>query len=62
MQFVIGEGDEPSGLHEMVKLMRVGAKAKVIIPSYLAYGLVGDDNKIPPSATLFYDLYLVEVQ
>jgi FKBP-type peptidyl-prolyl cis-trans isomerase len=59
--FVIGEGDEPSGLHEVVQLMRVGSRAKVILPSYLAYGLIGDENKIPPSATLFYDLYLVEV-
>ena len=62
LEFVLGEGDEPTGLHEMVKLMRVGSRAKVIIPSYLAYGLVGDENKIPPNASLFYDLYLVEVQ
>jgi FKBP-type peptidyl-prolyl cis-trans isomerase len=59
--FVVGEGDEPTGLHEVVQLMRVGSRAKVILPSYLAYGLIGDEHKIPPSATLFYDLYLVEV-
>ena len=59
--FVIGEGDEPTGLHEAVKLMRVGGRAKLILPSYLAYGLIGDENKVPPSATLFYDLYLKEV-
>jgi len=59
--FVVGEGDEPTGLQEVVQLMRVGARAKVILPSYLAYGLVGDEKRIPPNATLFYDLYLVEV-
>ncbi len=59
--FVIGTGDEPTGLHEIVQLMQVGAKAKVILPSYLAYGVIGDEKKIPPRATLFYDLYLKEV-
>jgi len=59
--FVIGEGDEPSGLQEAVQLMEVGARAKVILPSYLAYGAVGDEKKIPPRATLFYDLYLKEI-
>ena len=59
--FTVDRDDEPTGLHEAIKLLRVGAKAKVILPSYLAYGLIGDENKIPPSATLFYDLYLKEV-
>ena len=60
-EFVIGEDDEPSGLHEAVKLMSVGSRAKLILPSYLAYGLIGDEKKVPASATLFYDLYLKEV-
>jgi len=59
--FIIGEDDEPTGLHEAIKLMKVGAKAKLILPSYLAYGLIGDENRVPASATLFYDLYLKEV-
>jgi len=60
--FIIGQGDEPTGLQEAVQLMRVGARAKLILPSYLAYGLIGDENRIPASATLFYDLYLKEVR
>ena len=59
--FIIAQGDEPTGLHEAVKLMKVGARAKLILPSYLAYGLIGDENRVPASATLFYDLYLKEV-
>ena len=60
--FVIGKGDEPTGLQEAVQLMKVGARAKLILPSYLAYGLIGDENRIPASATLFYDLYIKEVR
>lgn len=59
--FIIGSGDEPTGLQEAVKLMKVGSRAKLILPSYLAYGLIGDEKSIPPNATLFYDLYLKEV-
>jgi peptidylprolyl isomerase len=59
--FIVGKGDEPSGLQEAVQLMHVGGRAKLILPSYLAYGLVGDGDKVPASATLFYDLYLKEV-
>jgi len=60
-KFTVGQGDEPRGLQEAVKLMRVGARAKLILPSYLAYGLIGDENKVPPNATLFYDLYLKNI-
>lgn len=59
--FEIGTSDEPTGLQEIVQLLPVGAKAKVILPSYLAYGAVGDENNIPPRATLIYDIYLKEV-
>ena len=59
--FIVGSGDEPTGLQEAVKLMKVGSRAKLILPSYLAYGFIGDEKSIPPNATLFYDLYLREV-
>lgn len=57
------EGDAiESGLHEAVQLMHVGEKAKFILPSYLAHGVHGDDEKIPPLSALVVDLQLVEVQ
>lgn len=59
--FEIGKAEVENGVEEAVMLMRVGDKAKVIIPSHLAFGLVGDDNKIPKRATLIYDLELVEL-
>jgi len=60
--FVVDKSEEPSGLHEAIKYMKVGGKAMLVIPSYLAYGLLGDENKIPKKATLFYNIYLKEVK
>ena len=60
--FKVDKSDEPTGLHQVIKLLKVGDKAKVVVPSYLAYGLLGDDNKIPAKATLFYDIYVKKVK
>jgi len=61
-EFVIGYGGVESGLEEAVLLLRQGDKAKIIIPAYLAYGLLGDQQKIPPGATLVYDMELIELK
>lgn len=59
--FKLGEGDQISGLHEAVALLQEGDSARFIIPSYLAYGLTGNQNEVPPNAALFYDLALVDL-
>lgn len=59
--FKVGQGDVVSGLHEAVTLLSVGDSARLILPSYLGYGLTGDQNKIPSNAALFYDLSLVSL-
>lgn len=57
------EGDNvESGLHEAVLLMHVGGKAKFILPSYIANGLQGDNDKIPPMSAILVDLELLEVK
>jgi FKBP-type peptidyl-prolyl cis-trans isomerase FkpA len=57
------EGDNiESGLHEAVLLMHVGDKAKFILPSYMANGLQGDNDKIPPMSAILVDLELLEVK
>jgi len=61
-QFVIGKSNEISGLEEGILLMRVGDRAKFIIPSHLAFGLLGDEKKIPKRATLVYDVELIEIK
>jgi FKBP-type peptidyl-prolyl cis-trans isomerase FkpA len=59
--FGIGKNEVESGLEEGIMLMHAGDKAKLVIPSHLAYGLLGDDKLIPKRATLIYDLELVRL-
>ena len=58
-RFRIGRGGVESGLEEGILLMRVGDKAKFILPPHLAHGLVGDDNKIPARSIIVYDVELL---
>lgn len=45
-QFRVARSEEIAGLHEAAQLLRPGAKARLLIPSHLAYGVAGDGNKI----------------
>lgn len=60
--FVIGRDNVESGLHEGIQLLHVGDKATFILPSHLAHGLLGDDSKIPPHATVIYDIELLAIR
>ncbi len=57
---ILGHGGVETGLEEGMLLLREGDRAKFIIPSYLAFGLLGDQDKIPPGATLVYDIEILE--
>ncbi|MEI6061177.1 MAG: FKBP-type peptidyl-prolyl cis-trans isomerase [Bacteroidota bacterium] len=61
-EFRVGSGGVESGLEEGMLLLSVGDKARFIIPSYLAHGLSGDQDKIPPKATLIYTVKLIDLQ
>jgi|SRR5688572_20318307 len=61
LEFVIGNKDVPRGIEEAALLMQVGDKAKIIVPSHLGYGLLGDKNKIPGNSSLYVELELLEV-
>lgn len=60
-EFLIGKGGVESGLEEGILLMKTGEKARLIIPSHLAFGLLGDLEKIPEKASIVYDLELVKL-
>ncbi|RLD32199.1 MAG: hypothetical protein DRI83_11260 [Bacteroidetes bacterium] len=62
LTFIVGKGEVISGLEEGILLLNVGDKAKFIIPSHLAYGLVGDGNLIPAKTTLIYDIELLNLK
>ena len=60
-QFILGMSDEESGLHEALQLMKKNEKARLIVPSYLAHGLLGDSEQIPPQAILLIDVELLSI-
>lgn len=60
--FLIDRSQVESGLQEGIKYLRVGDKAKFIIPSHLAHGLVGDMDKIPPLETVVFDIHLIALK
>ena len=61
-RITIAHSEKESGVHEALQFMRKGDKAKLILPSYLAHGLLGDRSKIPPQSILYIDIQLIELQ
>lgn len=60
--FKVGDGSVETGLDEAMTYLHYGDVAKLILPFHLAYGLHGDDNKIPEYATLVYTIKINENQ
>jgi len=60
-EFLVGMDNVESGLHEGVTYLHIGDKAKIILSSNLAFGLIGDMDQIPPQSPLVYDIELVDV-
>mgnify|MGYP002279014474 CR=1 FL=1 len=58
-EFTVDFDQVESGLHEGIKLMAVGDRARFILPAHLAHGITGDQMKIPSQATLVYDVKLL---
>lgn len=45
-QFKVAKSPEIEALHEAARMLRPGAAARIVIPSYLAYGVAGDGDKV----------------
>lgn len=60
--FVVDHDDVESGLHEGVKLLCVGDSALFIMPSFLAHGLTGDQQKIPSNSPIVYRVKIRSVK
>lgn len=62
IDFALGVGQVISGWDEGIQLLKVGDKARFVIPSDLAYGSRGAGGVIPPNATLIFDVELMKVK
>ncbi len=60
-QFALGRGQVIPGWDEGIGLLREGGSAKLIVPPELGYGAQGSSGVIPPNATLYFDVELIEI-
>ena len=62
LNFTVGIGQVIEGWDEGILLLNEGDKARLVIPSDLAYGAQGAGGVIPPHATLIFDVELVRIK
>lgn len=60
--FKLGEGKSIPGFEEGIASMRKGEKCRLLIPSSLGYGPRGVSGRIPPFATLIFDVELIDIK
>ncbi|MCQ2252186.1 MAG: FKBP-type peptidyl-prolyl cis-trans isomerase [Bacteroidales bacterium] len=60
--FQLGAGKSIPGFEEGIASMTKGEKCRLIMPSTLGYGSRGVSGRIPPFATLIFDIELVDIK
>lgn len=60
--FRVGAGEVIKGWDEAFAQMTKGEKRTLIVPWWLAYGLEGRPPRIPPRATLVFEVELLDIQ
>ena len=62
-EFTVGVGDVIKGWDQGILGMKIGEKRKLTIPSEMGYGATGSSSgKIPPNATLVFEVELLKIK
>ncbi len=59
---VIARSPEITGLHVALPMLKEGAHALFIFPPNMAFGLLGDNDKVPPRATIVMNINILKVE
>ncbi len=62
IEFNVGVGQVIEGWDEGILLLKVGDKARFVIPPHIGYGSRGAGGVIPPNAILVFDVELMDVK
>ncbi|MFM1851799.1 MAG: hypothetical protein RIS54_1483 [Verrucomicrobiota bacterium] len=62
LTFRVGVGQVIAGWDEALLNMRKGEKRTLIVPHWLAYGVNGRAPRIPPRATLVFEVELLDIR
>jgi FKBP-type peptidyl-prolyl cis-trans isomerase len=60
LRFQVGSGQVPAGLEEGVIGMRLFGRRRLRVPAQLGFGATGWPPRIPPEATLVFEVELLE--
>ena len=57
---VLGRSQMEAGLNQGLRMLKPGGEAVFILPPFLAYGLPGDQKKIPSRAVVVYHITILK--
>ena len=59
---VLGRSQMEPGMNQGLRMLSPGAQAILIMPPFLAYGLIGDGKMIPSRAVIVYSVKILHTE
>ena len=60
-KIILGKAGIIRGLHSALQLIEEGQEARILVPSFLGYSGLGDDDKITPNQPLVIDVKINQI-
>ena len=60
--FRLGAAQHLKGIEEAVQLVKEGSRVRLVLPSHLAFGMLGDQDKIPGATPVYLNPRVKESQ